>query len=335
MGRRVSVIPPDFLFSNPFLVLMKKSQLLFNKLNGKNQPMSKLPKDLPTKIKNVLEKINFQFDNKNKKHPYYFALYSLVNMQGWDIAQNNLKDNLSEILKLVREDQTLTDRKKKFRELSLNIDGLELHHDFYSEEFFSAHKSKYLRTVKSLTRGPKVMSYRNFRYSKIRNFRQAGPRGKGGEKVTIPDEETRKMYEAYLIEFEKNKFNPNLKEYQKQYRKVNPRNLKRFPISEVYQYLDGEVKLVFKNQNIRKNSLERNYSYLKNLCHSKASSLNADRFSPYGFIAVPDYFIENYKEISTFVGGQVAGLAGSGGANYYDLVDGEYVFRGHVNYWRS
>ena len=103
----------------------------------------------------------------------------------------------------------------------------------------------------------------------------------------------------------------------------------------MYQYFEGKVKLVFKNQDIRKNSLKKDYSYLKKLCWSKSRGLTTDRFTPYGYIAVPDFFDEADKEIRTFVGGQVAGLAGGGGANYYDLVDGKYVFLGHVNYWRS
>ena len=297
--------------------------------------MAKLPKDLPKKIKGVLEKINFQFENEDKKYPFYFALYSEVKMRGWDTAQQNLRDNLTEILNLVREDQTLKDRENKIRILTLNIERLELHHDFYSEEFFWTHKSKYLRTVKSLTRGPRPISYRDFRYSEIRKLRQAGPRRKVGKKANIPEEQTRKMYEAYISDFQKDNFNPLLKEYQKLYRKVNPINLKRYPISEVYQYFEGKVKLVFKNQDIRKNSLEKDNSYLKKLCWSKSRGLTNDRFTPYGYIVVPDFFDEADKEIRTFVGGQVAGLAGGGGANYYDLIDGEYVHRGYINYWRS
>ena len=297
--------------------------------------MLRLPKELPSEIEKVLRLVDFNFDPNERYYPFYFALYSEVNMQGWDTAYKNLKENLTKVLELVKDDHTLENRENKIRILTLNIERLELDLDFYSEEFFWTHKSKYLRTVKSLTRGPRPISYRDFRYSEIRKLRQAGPRRKVGKKANIPEEQTRKMYEAYISDFQKDNFNPLLKEYQKLYRKVNPKNLKRYPISEVYQYFEGKVKLVFKNQDIRKNSLEKDYSYLKKLCWSKSRGLTTDRFTPYGYIAVPDFFDEADKEIRTFVGGQVAGLAGGGGANYYDLEDGKYVFRGHVNYWRS
>ena len=299
--------------------------------------MSKYPKELPENIKKVLKLIDFKFDPNERYYPFYFALYSEVNMKGWDTAHRNLKRNLTRVLELVKQDETINhkDRENKIRILTLNIERLELDLDFYSEEFLWAHKSKYLNTVRSLTRGVRPMSYGDFRYNEIRKLRQAGPRRKVGKKATIPDEETRQMYEPYLLDFEKKNFNPNLKEYIKLYRMVNPRNLKRFPISKVYQYFEGEVKLVFKNQHIRKNSLEKDYSYLKNLCRSKSRGLTTDRFTPYGYIAVPDFFVDADDEIRIFVGGQVAGLAGGGGANYYDLIEGKYVFRGHANYWRS
>ena len=298
--------------------------------------MSKLPKVLPLEIRSVLEKINFQFDNWERNYPFYFAKYSEVNMQGWDTAYKNLKENLTKVLELVKDDHTLENRENKIRILTLNIERLELDLDFYSEEFFWTHKSKYLRTVKSLTRAPRPISYIDFRYSEIRKLRQAGPRRKVGKKANIPEEQTRKMYESYISDFQKDNFNPLLKEYQKLYRKVNPKNLKRYPISEVYEFFKGELKLIYKNPNIRKNSLEKDYSFLKDLCYRKSRGLISGlRFTPFGFIAVPDYFNLDAEEIRTFVGGQAAGLAGGGGANYYDLIDGEYVFRSNVTYWRS
>ena len=66
-----------------------------------------------------------------------------------------------------------------------------------------AHKSKYLRTDSRLARSPMAMCYRDFRYSEIRKLRQEGPRRKVVKKATIPEEESRKMYRAYLVDFEK------------------------------------------------------------------------------------------------------------------------------------
>lgn len=298
--------------------------------------MLQLPKELPSEIEKVLRLVDFNFDPNERYYPFYFALYSEVNMQGWDTAYKNLKENLTKVLELVKDDHTLENRENKIRILTLNIERLELDLDFYSEEFFWTHKSKYLRTVKSLTRGPRPISYRDFRYSEIRKLRQAGPRRKVGKKANIPEEQTRKMYESYISDFQKDNFNPLLKEYQKLYRKVNPKNLKRYPISEVYEFFNGEMKLIYKNPNIRKNSLERDYSFLRNLCRLKSRALQPKlRFAPFSYIAVPDYIGDGENEIRIFTGSQVAGLAGGGGANYYDLEDGKYVFRGHVNYWRS
>lgn len=299
--------------------------------------MTQYPEELPAKIKKVLKLIDFRFNTNQMNYPFYFALYTEINMRGWNTAHKNLKDNLTKVLELVKEDDALQlkDREKKIRILTRNIDCLEFELDFYSEEFFMAHDSKYLRTVRSLTRGASPMSYRDFRYNKIRELRQSMPIRKVGNKATIPDEETRKMYETYLIDFEKNNYNPNLKEYLKLYRKVNPRNLKRFPIIEVYQFFEGELKLVFKNKEFRKNSLKTDYRFLKNLSWSKAAVSVKTRGTSFGYLAVPDYLDETIKKIKIFSGGMQGGRLGEGGVMHYLYRDGIYKSEEDIMHWKS
>ena len=128
--------------------------------------MLKLPKDLPEKIKRVLKVTDLQFDAHNRSNPFYFASYSEVKMQGWHTAEKNLKKNLTKILEIVKQDEYLEDRENKIKILTLNIESLDLSHDFYSEAFLRLHRTAYLITVRKLTRAKRPESYREFRYIK-------------------------------------------------------------------------------------------------------------------------------------------------------------------------
>jgi hypothetical protein len=54
------------------------------------------------------------------------------------------------------------------------------------------------------------------------------------KKLLFPKKKPVKCTGHTLLILKKNNCNPNLKEYKKLFWKVNPKNLRRFPISEVY-----------------------------------------------------------------------------------------------------
>ena len=297
--------------------------------------MFKLHEELPAEIIRVLDAIDFQFDAEKQWSPIYFASYSEVKMQGWDTAEENLKKNLTEILEILKQDEYIEDRENKIRILTLNIESLDLSLGFYSDAFFWTHRNKYLRTVGSLNRGKRSKNYSDFRYAEIGELRKLEPRKKVRRKITIPDDETQITYKAYLIDFKKDNFNPNIKEYKRLSKKINPKNLIRYPISEIYEFFECKVKFVYKNRDIRKNSLDKGYSFLKDLSRNRSRGLTPHRFTPFGYKAVPDFLKGDEKEIMLLTGGQVAGLAGGGGADYYELKDGGYVFKERFNYWVS
>ena len=297
--------------------------------------MSSLPEGLPLEIKKALQAIDFKFDAEKQSNPFYFVSYSEVKMRGWNTAANDLKDNLIKVLDLVQKDQYLKDKDNTIRILSLNIERLDLSLDFYSEDFLMKHKTKYLRTVRNLTKPIRPKSLYEFRYDEIGKLRKLAPSKKARRKITIPDEVVEQSYASYLIDFEKENYNPNCKAYMRLFKKMDPRNLIRYPIYEVYEFFNNEVKCVFKNNAIRKNSLERNYRFLREFCYKKSRGLTDHRFTPYAYIAVPDLLKNNQKQISTFYGVQFDGRAGGGGKDYYALQNGQFVHRERVQNWFS
>ena len=137
--------------------------------------MLTLPEGLPLEIKTALHAIDYKFDAKKQSNPFYFASYSEVKMRGWNTAANDLKDNLIKVLDLVQKDPYLKDKDNTIRILSLNIEQLDLSLDFYSDAFFLAHKSKYLRTVRKLSKPIRPKSLREFRYDEIGKLRKLAP----------------------------------------------------------------------------------------------------------------------------------------------------------------
>ena len=217
--------------------------------------MFKLHEELPAEIIRVLDVIDFQFDANEQSHPFYFASYSEVKMRGWDTAANDLKENLIKVLDLVQKDPYLKDKDNTIRILSLNIERLDLSLDFYSEDFLMKHKTKYLRTVGNLTRPIRPKSLREYRYDEVGKLRKLESSKKARRKITIPEENFEDSYATYLIDFEKENYNPNCKAYMRLFKKIDPKKLIRYPISEVYEFFNNEVKCVYKNNAIRKNSL--------------------------------------------------------------------------------
>lgn len=297
--------------------------------------MPTLPEGLPLEIKKVLRAIDFEFDAEKQSKPYYFASYSEVKMRGWNTAANDLKDNLIKILNLVQKDQYLKDKAKTIRILNLNIERIDPSLDFYSEDFLLEHKTKYLKTVLKLTKPIRPKSLREFRYNEVGKLRKLEPSKKARRKITIPEEVVEQSYATYLIDFEKENYNPNCKAYMRLFKKIDPKNLIRYPISEVYEYFNNEFECVYKNNAIRKNSLVRNYRFLRELCYKKSRGLTDHRFTPYAYIAVPNLLKKNQQHIWTFYGGQFDGRAGGGGKDYYALQNGQFVHKERIQNWFS
>jgi len=297
--------------------------------------MPTLPEGLPLEIKKVLRAINFEFDAEKQSKPFYFASYSEVKMRGWNTAANDLKDNLIKILNLVQKDQYLKDKAKTIRILNLNIERIDPSLDFYSEDFLLEHKTKYLKTVLKLTKPIRPKSLREFRYDEVGKLRKLEPSKKARRKITIPEEVVEQSYATYLIDFEKENYNPNCKAYMRLFKKIDPKNLIRYPISEVYEFFNKEVKCVFMDNSIRKNSLVRNHRFLRELCYKKSRGLTDHRFTPYAYIAVPNLLKKNQQHIRTFYGGQFDGRAGGGGKDYYALQNGQFVHKERIQNWFS
>jgi len=297
--------------------------------------MFKLHEELPLEIKKALQAIDFKFDAEKQSNPFYFASYSEVKMRGWNTAANDLKENLIKVLDLVQKDQYLKDKDNTIRILSLNIERLDISLDFYSEDFLMEHKTKYLRTVRNLTKPIRPKSLREFRYDEIGKLRKLEPSKKARRKITISVEVVEKSYATYLIDFEKENYNPNCKAYMRLFKKIDPKNLIRHPISEVYEFFNNEVKCVFKNNAIRKNSLERNQSFLKAICSKRSKVLTLKYFPPFSYIAVPDFLNGKEQQIMTFYGGQFAFGGGGGGNDCYELSNGAFKHKKRFPGWSS
>ena len=297
--------------------------------------MFKLHEELPTQIIRVLDAIDYKFDAEKQSNPFYFASYSEVTMRGWNTAANDLKENLIKVLDLVQKDQYLKDKDNTLRILSLNIERLDLSLDFYSEGFLMKHKTKYLRTVRNLTRQIRPKSLGEYRYDEIGKLRKLEPSKKARRKITIPEENFEQSYATYLIDFEKESYNPNCKAYMRLFKKMDPRNLVRYPISEVYEFFNNEVKCVYKNNAIRKNSLVRNHRFLKDICSKRSKVLTSADFPPFSYIAVPDFLNGREQQIMTLYGVQFAFGGGGGGNDYYELSNGAFKHKKRFPGWSS
>jgi hypothetical protein len=297
--------------------------------------MSSLPEGLPLEIKKALQAIDFKFDAEKQSNPFYFVSYSEVKMRGWNTAANDLKENLIKVLDLVQKDQYLRDKDNTIRILSLNIERLDLSLDFYSEDFLMKHKTKYLRTVRKLTRPIRPKSLREYRYDEVGKLRKLEPSKKARRKITIPEENFEQSYATYLIDFEKENYNPNCKAYIRLFKKIDPKNLIRNPISEIYEFFNNEVKCVYKNKAIRKNSLVSNHRFLKDTCSKRSKVLTSEDFPPFSYIAVPDFLIGKEQQIMTFYGAQFAFGGGGGGNDYYDLSNGAFKHKKRFPGWSS
>ena len=297
--------------------------------------MFKLHEELPTQIIRVLDAIDYKFDAEKQSNPFYFAAYSEVKMRGWNTAGNDLKDNLTKVLDLVQKDPYLKDKEKTLRILSLNIERLNLSLDFYSEDFLMEHKTKYLRTVRNLTRQIRPKSLREYRYDEVGKLRKLESSKKARRKITIPEENFEDSYATYLIDFEKENYNPNCKAYMRLFKKIDPKNLVRYPISEVYEFFNNEVKCVYKNNAIRKNSLVRNHRFLKDICSKRSKVLTSADFPPFSYIAVPDFLIGKEQQIMTLYGAQFTFGGGGGGNDYYELSNGAFKHKKRFPGWSS
>ena len=297
--------------------------------------MSSLPEGLPFEIIKALQAIDFKFDAEKQSNPFYFVSYSEVKMRGWNTAANDLKDNLTKVLDLVQKDPYLKDKDNTIRILSLNIERLDLSLDFYSEDFLMKHKTKYLRTVGNLTRPIRPKSLREYRYDEVGKLRKLESSKKARRKITIPEENFEDSYATYLIDFEKENYNPNCKAYMRLFKKIDPKNLIRYPISEVYEFFNNEVKCVYKNKAIRKKSLVNNHRILRDFCSKRSKVLTSDYFPSFSYIAVPDFLSGKEQQIMTFYGGQFAFGGGGGGNDYYELSDGAFKHNKRFPGWSS
>ena len=297
--------------------------------------MSSLPEGLPLEIKKALQAIDFKFDVEKQSNPFYFVSYSEVKMRGWNTAANDLKDNLTKVLDLVQKDPYLKDKDNTIRILSLNIERLDLSLDFYSADFLMKHKTKYLRTVGNLTRPIRPKSLREYRYDEVGKLRKLESSKKARRKITIPEENFEDSYATYLIDFEKENYNPNCKAYMRLFKKIDPKNLMRYPISEVYEFFNNEVKCVYKNKAIRKKSLVNNHRFLRDFCSKRSKVLTSDYFPSFSYIAVPDFLNGKEQQIMTFYGGQFAFGGGGGGNDYYELSDGAFKHKKRFSGWSS
>ena len=297
--------------------------------------MSSLPEGLPLEIKKALQAIDFKFDVEKQSNPFYFVSYSEVKMRGWNTAANDLKDNLTKVLDLVQKDPYLKDKDNTIRILSLNIERLDLSLDFYSADFLMKHKTKYLRTVGNLTRPIRPKSLREYRYDEVGKLRKLESSKKARRKITIPEENFEDSYATYLIDFEKENYNPNCKAYMRLFKKIDPKNLIRYPISEVYEFFNNEVKCVYKNKAIRKKSLVNNHRILRDFCSKRSKVLTSDYFPSFSYIAVPDFLSGKEQQIMTFYGGQFAFGGGGGGNDYYELSDGAFKHNKRFPGWSS
>jgi len=269
--------------------------------------MGDLPINLPTNIRIVLESINFNIDDSDLKSPFYFATYSEVKMKGWDTAHLYLKGNLENLIQILEKDECILNKEKKIQTLNSEVAKLSNIEEFYTEHFYNEHRKKYLRIVKKLTQVKKPLNHFNFSELVKANGR------------TLKNNDAKKT-------------NANIKEYIKIYRRVNPKYLLRHPISELYEYFNGELKKVYENNNIRKYSLDKGHDFLKRICLINSKGLMPKmKFTPFGYISVPEHFTGNESELRIFSGKYFGGLAGKGGVKIYKRTGSIFEFQENFN----
>lgn len=273
--------------------------------------MGHLPINLPMQIKNVLEMINFDFDDDNLKYPCYIATYSEVRMRGWDTAQSNLKANLEKVIQLLKKDKYHLDAEKHIAILNSEIENLAVIDNFYSEDFYSKHRKKYLGILKKLSMVKQPLNNFNFP-GLVKTSR------------TILNNN-----EPHVTDNGNKKHNPFIKEYNRLYKRVNPKYFLRNPISEIYEFFNGDLKRIYQNEAIRKNCLDKDISFLRRQCLKNTKGLFPNlKFTPFSYIVVPDFLLGNEKEIKIFTGNHFAGLNGKTGVNIYKKTGSTYECQG-------
>jgi len=263
--------------------------------------------NLPTNIKKVLENINFNIVDSDLKSPFYFATYSEVKMRGWDTAHLNLKANLENLIQILNKDKSILNKEKKIQILNSEIAKLTNIEEFYTEHFYNEHKRKYIRVVKKLTKVKKPLNHFNF-------------------------SELVKANGGSLKNNDIKKTNAYVKEYIRIYRRINPKYLLRHPISELYEYFNGELKKVYENNNIRKYSLDKGHNFLRRKCLMESKGLMPNlRFTPFSYISVPDHFKGNESEIRIFLGNYFGGLAGNVGVKIYKRTGSKFEYEAYFD----
>lgn len=297
--------------------------------------MIQFPAGLPQELSSVLHLIDYKVDLNRSSIPFYFALYSEVKMTGWDTAERELKANLNWFLEILKKDKYLIDRDKKIQKLTKNISEIDTSLGFYSPAFYIAHKLKYLSTVRALARVARPKSFSQFRIDEMGKLRKSWPATKRRRKINVSEEEAKQSYEKYLIDFEHQNHNPNLESYRELYNKTNPQNLIRYYISEVYQFFDNELTMVYEKLYIEKTNDEKAHRLLRKLCYDQSRGLTNHRFTPFSYIAVPNFLKGDEQQIMTFYGHQFEGKAGGGGNDYYDLQNGRFTHKERIRDWLS
>ena len=297
--------------------------------------MSLLPDGLPLEIQIVLQAIDYEFDANEQSNPFFFATYSTIKMDGWDCAEDDLKQNLNEVLEILKKDEYQKGRDAKIQELKKCISEIDTSLGFYSIKFYLEHKFKYLRTVRRLKRSRRPKSYSQFKSDEMGRHGNLGHTKNESREITIPDEMTKKLYSEYLIDFESKNPNPNTKRYRELYERIDPKSLIRHTIAEVYRFFNNELILVYQNTDSFKTVDEEGPRFLRDICKKESRGLTEHYFTPYGYIAVPLGFKGDEARISILKGVQVGGTAGNGTEDCYTLQRGKYVFSGALYQWLS
>ena len=297
--------------------------------------MSSLPEGLPLEIKKALQAIDFKFDVEKQSNPFYFVSYSEVKMRGWNTAEKDLEGNLNRVLEILKQDEYIGDRDKKIQKLTKNISELDTSLGFYSPAFYLAYKLKYLRTVRGLARTARPKSYSQFRFDEVGKIRKSEPAKKTRRKINISEQESKQLYEKYLIDFERQNHNPNMESYRELYNKTNPQNLIRYYISEVHQFFNNELTMVYEKSHTEKTNDEKAHRLLRKLCYNKSRGLTNHRFTPFSYIGLPNFLKGDEQQIITFYGQQFDGKAGEGGSDYYKLENGRFTHKERIRAWFS
>lgn len=295
--------------------------------------MSQLPAGLPPALNSVLQLIDYKFDLQDHSNPFYFALYSEEKMTGWDIAEKDLEANLNRVLAILKKDEYINDRDKKIQKLTKNISELDTSVGFYNPAFYLGHKLKYLSTVKALARAACPKSYRQFRFDEVGKLRKSESAKKTRRKINVSEEESIQSYETYLIDFESQNHNPNMESYRELYNKTNPQNLSRYYFSEVYQFFNNDLTMVYENLNTEKIHDEKAHRLLRELCYEQSRGLTNHRFTPFSYIAVPNFLKVDEQHIMTFYGQKFDGKTAGGGTDYYELENGRFTHKERIRAW--